>query len=76
MMGKLEEALSMLEDLNCRYDIKQVINQQRLNNMPNELIADRLLRLDKEENGTEFIERVVQRIREELTEELRRRDVG
>jgi len=75
-MGKLEEALSMLEDLNCRYDIKQVINQQRLNNMPNELIADRLLRLDKEENGTEFIGRVVQRIREELTEELRRRDVG
>ena len=75
-MGKLEEALSMLEDLNCRYDIKQINNQQILNNMPNELIADRLLRLDKEENGTEFIERVVQRIREELTEELRRRDVG
>ena len=75
-MGKIEEALTMLEDLNCRYDIKQVINQQRLNNMPNELIADRLLRLDKGENGTEFIERVVQRIREELTEELRRRDVG
>tara|TARA_R100001244_G_C5141090_1_gene127913 strand:+ start:649 stop:876 length:228 start_codon:yes stop_codon:yes gene_type:complete len=75
-MGKLEEALSMLEDLNCRYDIKQINNQQILNNMPNELIADRLLRLDKEENGTEFIGRVVQRIREELTEELRRRDVG
>ena len=75
-MGKIEEALTMLEDLNCRYDIKQVINQQRLNNMPNELIADRLLRLDKGENGTEFIKRVVQRIREELTEELRRRDVG
>ena len=75
-MGKIEEALTMLEDLKCRFDIKQVINQQRLNNMPNELIADRLLRLDKGENGTEFIKRVVQRIREELTEELRRRDVG